>query len=311
MTNPFGRDARTRRRARAEAKAVLADSRVRQRRSAHKLSSDARAQLETSRDALQTVLNDAASQPAALTAATQRLQVSLQRHLADYGRPGWLENLESVGYAVVVALVLRAFVVEAFKIPSGSMIPTLAVGDQIFVNKFLYGPRLPYFGWRPVRGVRPKRGEVVVFVCPVEPHEDFIKRIIAIEGDEVAVRAGVVYVNGAALPRRSLGETSHWDKDTAGQRWLSFRANAYEEKLGEHTFVALQDAEMGRRAPDFGPHVVPLGHVFMMGDNRDHSYDSRAWGPVPEGNILGRSMFVWWSWGQEGLRPSRLGTWLE
>lgn len=298
-------------RAQRRARNVLHDARTRLRRARHAPSVDVRSQLNAAQSALERALAADVGDVEGLDAATLRLQATLERHLHAHGRPGWLENLESVGYAVVVALLLRAFVVEAFKIPSGSMIPTLAVGDQIFVNKFVYGPRVPWLGWRPLRGARPRRGEVVVFVCPMEPHEDFIKRIVAVGGDEVAVRAGVVYVNGAPTPRRSLGETAHWDKDSSGQRWLSFRANAYEEQMGTHTFVALADVEMGRRAPDFGPHVVPEGHVFMMGDNRDHSYDSRAWGPVPEANILGRSMFVWWSWGHEGLRPSRLGTWLQ
>lgn len=242
-----------------------------------------------------------------LEVACDRLEREQQMHLSRWRRAGWLESLESMAYAVLVALALRAFVLEAFKIPSGSMIPTLAIGDQIFVNKYLYGPRLPFTSYRPLHFKAPARGEVVVFVCPIEPHDDYIKRIIAVAGDEVAVRGGAVTVNGAPLPRTRMGEQSFWDKDASGTYWRPFEAIAYQERAEQKEYIALEDADMRRHAPDFGPHVVPDGHVFVMGDNRDHSYDSRAWGPVPIDNILGRATFVWWSWGEEGLRWQRLG----
>lgn len=242
-----------------------------------------------------------------LEVACDRLEREQELHLARWRRASWLESIESMGYAVLVALALRAFVLEAFKIPSGSMIPTLAIGDQIFVNKYLYGPRLPFTSYRPLHFKAPARGEVVVFVCPIEPHDDYIKRIIAVAGDEVSVRGGAVTVNGQPLSRLRIGEQSFWDKDATGAYWRPFEAIAYQEEIAQNDYVALEDADMRRHAPDFGPHVVPEGHVFVMGDNRDHSYDSRAWGPVPVDNILGRATFVWWSWGEEGLRWQRLG----
>ena len=242
-----------------------------------------------------------------LEAACDRLETQQERFLSRWRRSGWLESVESVGYAVVVALLLRAVVVEAFKIPSGSMIPTLAIGDQIFVNKFHYGPRVPFTSLRPVALASPKRGEVIVFVSPVPPHDDYIKRIVAIAGDEVAVHGGVVEVNGERLGRQALGQVTHWDRDASGSHWRPFEAQAFCEHAGENVYVTLEDDGLRRHAADFGPYVVPMGHVFVMGDNRDHSSDSRAWGPVPGQNILGRAIFVWWSWGEQGLRTERLG----
>jgi len=128
--------------------------------------------------------------------AGDKLAAALDKHLAAYRKPAWRESLESIAVAVLVALLLRSFVVEAFKIPSGSMIPTLAIGDQIFVNKLVYGVRVPFTAIRIIDLAMPKRGEVIVFICPVEPHEDYIKRVIGLPGDEIMVRDGVVSING-------------------------------------------------------------------------------------------------------------------
>lgn len=294
------------RRANARARAELRETQTLMRRAGSGLSAESRTMLQ---DSLAHVrLARAQGHVEMLEAATDRLVNQQQRFLLSYRRSGWLESVESMGYAILIALVLRALVVEAFKIPSGSMIPTLAIGDQIFVNKYLYGPRVPFTSYRPLHFAAPKRGEVVVFVCPVEPNDDYIKRIIGLAGDEIAVRDGTIYVNGKAIERQATGEVTHWDKDVTGTHWRAFAARAFTETVDGHTYVALEDADMRRRAADFGPHTVPAGHVFMMGDNRDHSYDSRAWGPVPVDNILGRAMFVWWSWGEQGPRWQRLGS---
>jgi len=296
-------------RARRRAKDLLREAKILMRRAAKRLPAEQQFALDQAILQLRAAL--VRNEYEAIVDKSARLEKLMGRFLSSYQRASWLESAESIGYAVIVALILRSLVLEAFKIPSGSMIPTLAVGDQIFVNKYVYGPRIPFTSLRPLSFAKPKRGEVVVFVCPIEPHEDYIKRIVGIAGDEVAVRDGVVFLNGAALPHEPLGTVSHWDKDATGEQWRAFSARAYRETVGEHTFVTLQDSDIRHHAADFGPHVVPEGHVFVMGDNRDHSYDSRAWGPVPIDHILGRSMFVWWSWGHDGARFNRLGTWID
>lgn len=241
----------------------------------------------------------------------QAVLTLIDAHLGDYQKPAWRESMESIGVAVCVALVLRSFVFEAFKIPSGSMIPSLSIGDQIFVNKYIYGVRIPFTTTRLINFAPPQRGEVVVFVCPIEPHEDYIKRIIGLPGDVVQVSGGVIRINGEVVERQALGQVTEYDRDGAGDGWRTFEANAYREKLGEHSYVTLEDVEPFRRARDFGPATVPAHHVLCMGDNRDHSYDSRAWGMVPQDAILGRSMFVWWSYGHGGIAFRRIGTWID
>ncbi len=223
----------------------------------------------------------------------------------------WKESVGSVLVAILVALTLRAFVVEAFKIPSGSMIPTLAIGDQIFVNKYRYGLRIPFTSTRLVEFKAPERGEVIVFICPDQPTDDYIKRIAAIAGDELEYRQGVLHINGKALEKKSLGRKGHMERDQRSGRWYPFEALAYEETNGDATYTILEKPNGLSSERNFGPVVVPEGHVFVMGDNRDSSRDSRIFGFVPEDHILGRSLFVWWSWGADGLATERLGTWID
>jgi len=186
------------------------------------------------------------------------------------------EYAEALGVALLLALVIRTFVVQAFKIPSGSMLPTLQIGDHILVNKFIYGPRfeVPFtqtsLGQLP--GVRaPRVGDVVVFIYPKERDKDFIKRIVAVAGQTIEVHGAQVTRDGKPV------------EDPHGH---------YRKR--DHV--------------EFGPFTVPEGHVFVMGDNRDESYDSRFWGPVPVQDIKGLAMIVYWSWGgQRWVRWNRLG----
>lgn len=268
------------------------------------------------------------------------------------------EYAESIGIAVLIALLLRAFVVEAFKIPSGSMIPTMEIGDHIFVNKFLYGIRIPYTRTKFFEYRKPRRGEVIVFIYPCEPEKDFIKRIVAVGGDTVEMRCNTLYVNGEMVPHELLAERDecqYWDYED--EIWRQERCSRYVETLDGTRYEALYgpyrpDYERSMRAdprksyqtsapdrdfPDvrFGapemPHCdsdpapgtlvgsfedssperetykdlgictpkkryrVPEGHVFVMGDNRDDSSDSRIWGPVPLENIKGKALVIWWS----------------
>ncbi len=226
------------------------------------------------------------------------------------------EYAEAIGIALILALTLRFFVVEAFKIPSGSMIETLAIGDFIFVNKFSYRTEIPY----SVLGVevpgggttlkewnRPERGDVMVFRFPADEKVDYIKRVIGTEGDVIQVKRNELFVNNEKYSRQFVRSMNYKDKNCRDDR-----ARVYTESDGTNAYTVLL-----RDGPDpfenFGPVTVKRDHVFVMGDNRDNSSDSRAWGQVPIGNIKGKAMFVWLSIdGCSGLldrvRWSRLGS---
>ena len=244
----------------------------------------------------------------------EKLERILDKHLA-FGRKSALrEYTESIGVAVLIALLLRAFVVEAFKIPSPSMFPTLEVGDHIFVNKFIYGLRVPLAGYLRIPMERSKfltwgrvdRGEVVVFVYPKDESKDFIKRVVAVGGDTVAMRDGVVIINGSPVKRKKLpGPCSYLPRDEFGMvAGEPIPCVAYEEDLGGIRYRALHNLNsppMFHRAEK-----VPPGHVFVMGDNRENSHDSRYWGTVPYSHIKGKAMIIWWSSGDpDGIRWRR------
>jgi signal peptidase I len=184
------------------------------------------------------------------------------------------EYLEAIVLAVALTVVIRGLVVQAFRIPSGSMEDTLLIGDFLFVNKMVYGSEID-IGWADWRLVHyrfpaihaPERGDVIVFRFPEDPSRDFIKRCVALEGQRVEIRDKVLYVDGLAQ----------------------------EEPYVIHTDP--RDLPRGTSARDnFGPIVVPKGHLFMMGDNRDNSLDSRFWGALPMDLLKGKAMFIYWSW---------------
>ena len=248
----------------------------------------------------------AAKEMRTLRDRAEKLDEVLEKHFASGRKSALREYAESIGIAVLIALLLRAFVVEAFKIPSGSMIPTLKIGDHIFVNKFIYGIRIP---WTDIKfwDSPPSRGDVVVFIYPQDPKKDFIKRIIAIGGDTVSMRDNVPYVNGKAVKRKKLsGECSYIDGDEDSEEWqrTTKACVAYEEELGGTRYRVIQDVNA---FPDsLKPYKVPEGHVFVMGDNRDNSHDSRRWGTVSYKQIKGKALIIWWSSGApEGVRWGR------
>lgn len=288
------------------------------------------------------------------------------------------DYVESIVAAILIALALRAVVLEAFKIPSSSMYPTLEINDHIFVNKFIYGIRIPFttiklFEWR-----KPRRGEVIVFIQPCEPDRDYIKRVVATEGETVEVRCNVVYVNGKPVESRLVkGEgCAYEDQDETTLRWSPRECSEYVERALGHEYHTYHDPGRPQRderrareggllfgndrdfpqlerahippscpmqadgepsgthnqkpgeivvtrpnAPACEPqmhYVVPPGHVFVMGDNRNNSNDSRYWGSVPIENIKGKALFIWLSYGKvEGmdflhsLRFHRIGNFVQ
>jgi signal peptidase I len=288
------------------------------------------------------------------------------------------DYIESIVAAILIALALRAVVLEAFKIPSSSMYPTLEINDHIFVNKFIYGIRIPFttiklFEWR-----KPRRGEVIVFIQPCEPDRDYIKRVIATEGQTVEVRCNVVYVDGKPIEQQLVQgpETcSYRDQKEDTLQWSTQTCSEYVERVDGHEYHTYQDParpqrdaqlarlgtlpgdsrdfpllDRGTLAPSCpmqadgvpaGTHnqkpgeivvtkakagacepqmhyVVPEGHVFVMGDNRSNSNDSRYWGSVPIENIKGKALFIWLSYGKvEGmdflrsLRFDRIGNFVQ
>jgi signal peptidase I len=187
---------------------------------------------------------------------------------------------------ILLVLLLRSFLAEPFRIPSGSMRPTLLEGDFILVNKFTYGLRDPVFNVKFLPVGAPRRGDVVVFRYPLDPSKDFIKRVVGLPGDRISYRNKQLSVNGAAMPQDTDGVYTGNDS-SAG---VLYR---FEEELGPVRHRILVNP--ARQAEDFEVQV-PEGHYFMMGDNRDGSDDSRRWGMMPERNLVGKAFFIWMSW---------------
>ena len=191
------------------------------------------------------------------------------------------EYAQAIAIALVLALFIRTFVVQAFKIPSGSMKDTLLIGDHILVSKFAYGIRNPFNREAWFGESLPRRGDVVVFIFPVDRSKDFIKRVIGLPGDVVQIVDKKVYVNGRHMP---------------------------DPPTSRHTDPEILPASVQPR-DNYGPVTVPEGHIFVMGDNREESYDSRWWGFVPLKDVLGKAFVIYWSWDSGQFRPrlSRIG----
>ncbi|MEK8049919.1 signal peptidase I [Ideonella sp. DXS22W] len=220
-------------------------------------------------------------------------------------QPWWIDWTAGLFPVILVVFVLRSFLFEPFKIPSGSMIPTLLVGDLILVNKFHYGVRLPVINKKIIANNDPQRGDVVVFRYPVDTRIDYIKRVVGVPGDEVVYSGQKLTINGQPVPLTPLGD--FYDEDS--MRY----APKFSEKLGavNHNILVdpkrtsiYQPMEAFEKFRDNCRYTaegvtckVPAGHYFMMGDNRDNSQDSRYWGFVPDENIVGRAFVVWMNFG--------------
>ena len=213
------------------------------------------------------------------------------------------EQVGTLVLAVLIALGIRAVVIEPYRIPSESMIPTLLIGDHLFVNKFIYGAKIPFTDVRAPAVRKPARGDVVVFTVakqagktypadrrPDLAREEFVKRIVGIPGDRIEIRNDVLYLNGEAVPSHPLPELF---SDRHGRE-----LHENEVTLGDHTFVTLKDPY--GKTPGFGPRVVEEGRYFMLGDNRDYSKDSRFWGTVRLAEIKGPAFVLYWSWNYNG-----------
>ncbi|MEX1299169.1 MAG: signal peptidase I [Desulfotignum sp.] len=188
----------------------------------------------------------------------------------------WRENIEAILIAVVIALFIRTFIVQAFKIPSGSMLETLQIGDHILVNKFIYGIKIPFTDGRVLIPIKkPQRGDIVVFKYPEDPSKDFIKRVVAVAGDTVSIVDKQLYVNGEPVTDEPYAMYSRYPTHVDNMR----------------------------------PVKVPENKLFVMGDNRDNSHDSRFWGFVDLSAVKGKAFMIYWSWDREkfGIRWQRIG----
>lgn len=191
------------------------------------------------------------------------------------------EYAKAIITALILAMLIRTYIIQAFKIPSGSMIPTLLVGDHILVNKFLYGTKIPFSGKRVFMFKKPERGDIIVFKYPENPDKDFIKRVVAAEGDVIESKNKMIHVNG----------------------------NKVNEPYAQHTDSSMRPMGIEPR-DNFGPVIVPKNKYFVMGDNRDQSYDSRYWGYVDIKDVKGKALILYWSWDSEKnwVRFGRIGS---
>lgn len=201
------------------------------------------------------------------------------------GKSALRENVEAIVLAIILALFIRTFVVQAFKIPSGSMLETLQIGDHILVSKFIYGVKLPFVQKTLIPVKDPLRGDIVVFEYPEDPSKDFIKRVVGVAGDVIEIRDKVLHVNGQRVK---------------------------EEPYAIHKDPMTFPAKYNPR-DNFGPVTVPENKIFTMGDNRDNSHDGRFWGYVDLSAVKGKAFMIYWSWDSKnfGVRWDRLGDLLK
>ena len=301
---------------RKQADKLLAQARDFQKKHKKKLDEAQQKQLE---DAI-TALIIKVEKESPCSKEQRQLEQLIQTFSADTSG-GWFEQVRVIPIAVAVALLLRTFVVEPFKIPSGSMIPTLAIGDHIFVNKLSYGLWIPFSQKKLRFGAGPQRGDVIVFINPTDRSRDMIKRVIGLPGDVIMVKNNALYINQKPIAQLKKRPFTYKDRDDEKSPWSQQQAVLYQEKLAGRTYNTLRHPDSPSPLKDWnatldarrinrpwGPQVKP-GFVFVMGDNRDRSSDSRDWGLVPIKNIKGRAVLIWLSYGGgEGFQWNRIFT---
>jgi signal peptidase I len=307
---------------RREAGSALKEAKKLFKRAQKKLSADRQKEVQDAISDLEESLKDSVY---SCKPAFDKLQDVFNKRLKFAKKSGTQEVVESLLIALAVALFLRTFLIEPFKIPTRSMVPTLLEGDQLFVTKLSYGLRLPILNKYVAHFSDPERGDVIVFAFPREDaakylartnsgclqaeslseDKDYIKRIIGVAGDTIEVLNQVVYVNGEPISQQPA-----YQRTVSDYRFLTDRLEESwnREKHGLHSYMTITHA-----IPDnhFGPIKVEPGHVFVMGDNRDNSADSRCWGQVPVDNIKGRAQILWWSQGHVGIRWERMFDWID
>jgi signal peptidase I len=312
-------------RTRREARRSAADARALSIRARRRLDEKARARIAAACDEVDEAARD--GDPERLSAALRDLDALWEDHLAREGKPLWRQYAEAVAAAVVLAFVVRAVAVEAYRIPSSSMAPTLLAGDHVLVSKLAYGVRVPLTRAR-LGGQPPRRGDVVVFESPRAPHEDLVKRVVGLPGDVVELRDEVLWVNGVPQPRTPAPEVA-----VAGDASADGACRQYREALargpllgagegdpaareaswqaaaaaGVATHDVLQCRDAGRARREGASTVVRPGHLLLLGDHRDRSADGRSaaeW-EVPLERVKGRVGLVFFSWGDGGAVGGR------
>ena len=233
-------------------------------------------------------------------ATTRHAQTPQKQKNVGY-EPWYVEYAKSFFPVLVIVLILRSFIAEPFRIPSGSMMPTLLVGDFILVNKFAYGVRLPVLHTKILEWGEPKRGDVFVFRFPRDPSLDYIKRVVGLPGDHIGYVDKTLYINGKPIDATLEGPY------TDGGAYSQPNEFLYKEDLEG----VRHDVIINRSRPTFdAEYIVPAKHYFAMGDNRDNSNDSRYWGFVPEENLVGKALLIWmnWDFSKSSLDFGRIGT---
>ena len=297
------------RRAKAEAKQLVGEARRILKKKRYRIPESVGATVQAAIDEVQAAR--AGDDFERMRQALTDLDGRMDEHLAFARKSSARQYAESIGLALGVALLLRAFVVEAFQIPSGSMIPTLAVGDHIFVSKFAYAVGIPFTNTKIAELSQPKRGDIIVFKYPPEQNIDYIKRVVGLPGETIEVRRNELFVDGQPMPRELSGAACSDSESASDGEEFRHPCEAWLEHLGRETHLTHQDPRLP--PSNYGPVKVPPGQYFCMGDNRDNSKDSRVWGFVPYELIKGRALIVWWSRdpARGGLSPSGVADWFK